>query len=106
MGGGPDIITLDLPSSYGPCDPLWVLHLVHAQNRQWSLPNTTSDPESNPQKGSKSHYRSIQSHSNGSYEHRDPPAPHAIATRETANGIPCTGSDQQGRGPNKESTQQ
>jgi hypothetical protein len=53
----------------------------------------TSDPESNPQKGSKSHYRSIQSHSNGSYEHRDPPAPHATATRETADGIPHTGLD-------------
>jgi hypothetical protein len=22
IGGGPDIIMLDLPSSYGPCDPL------------------------------------------------------------------------------------
>jgi hypothetical protein len=53
----------------------------------------TLDPESNPQKGSKSHYRSIQSHSNGSYEYRDPPAPHATATRETADGIPHTGLD-------------
>jgi hypothetical protein len=53
----------------------------------------TSDPELNPQKGSKSHYRSIQSYSNGSYEHRDPPAPHATATREIADGIPYTDLD-------------